>query len=221
MSRTKTERYRTIFRRLAEKIAIVSLFASVLLTFAAADVVAVLLGPKWTAAGPILAILAILIFTELMAGCINWLFISQGRGGQLFRYSIFAAFTRIAAVMIGLGWGIEGVAAALAATSLAIQLPVHIWYGCRTGPVRQSNVYVMLFPVALGSIVGVIVLLPVRQAVHLGDPAQSLLLTTGILAAAQTTMLLATASGRQTFRDLRRGLQILLRGQPVDDLHGG
>ena len=205
------EKYQRTFRRLSEKIALISVAAAVLIGCTAHEVVTILLGAKWLEAAPILAILAGMIVIESVFGCVNWLFISQGRGGQMLRYGIYDAVVRIAAVVIGLQWGVLGVAAGLVVSGALLHLPGQIWYACREGPVRQRDVYAMLAPVLGGGALSVAAILTVQRLVPLENPIGTILLSTGVFMLVEGAFLLATPSGRRTLWDLRRGLEILMR----------
>jgi O-antigen/teichoic acid export membrane protein len=213
LSRQQNEpaNYRRTFRRLAEKIALLALPATVMIFCTASDIVEVLLGPKWAASAPILKILAVLISTESIFGAINWLFISQGRGAQLLRYGVFDSGSRAVAIFIGMQWGTIGIAVALALTAVCLHLPAQIWYACRQGPVRQADVYRMLAPLVLGSLVGLVAVQLAQRAFPSGNPLITIAVSGATLAAVELLVLLVTPSGRQIMRDLRRGLDILWR----------
>lgn len=204
------KRYRTMFRRLFEKIVLITLPASVFLICTSDLVVEIVLGPKWTQAGPILSILAIFIFTESIAGCMNWLFISQGRGRQLFRFGMLEALVRISAVVIGLYWGILGTAVALALSALFVRLPMHIWFGGRSGPVRQLDIYRVFLPVLIASLIGFAAIELLRDTV----PVESSVVVLGVsfvtMAAIQLIAMLITRSGRQALRDVQRGAVMMM-----------
>lgn len=203
------EQYRRTFHRLTEKIVLISLVASVLIACTAHETIRILLGPKWTGAGPVLAILAVMIYTEAVYACVNWLFISQGRGGQLFKYGVFDASSRVIAVLIGFPWGILGIAAALALLAF-VKMPVQIWYACRQGPVRQSDVYSMLAPMVAAAAAGLAVVLAVRWAYPVEHPAVAIGIAGAALILTMFIVLLLTPSGRRVLLDLVRGLQMLL-----------
>ena len=205
------EKYRRTFHRLAEKIAILAMPATALIVCTAPDIVQILLGPKWVDAIPVLRVLAVLISTETMFGAINWLFISQGRGRQLLQYGIFDAATRTVAIFIGLQWGTLGIAAALAITAVVVHTPAQIWYACREGPVRQADVYRMLAPIVLGSLLGLLAMLAAQRAFPMENPLATIVMSGSVLAAVELIVLLVTPSGRRLLRDLRRGVEILLR----------
>lgn len=209
------DKYRRTFRRLAEKIALIVLPATVLLIATAGEVVEIVLGPKWAAAAPILAILAVMVFTEAMSGCANWLFVSQGRGGALFRLGSFEAFVRILAVLIGVQWGILGIAAGLSFAALVVQLPAQIWYGCRSGPVRQRDFYGAMLLATLASLTGLAAILLLKHLVPFTNPILTMLASVSLLGAVMLLFLTLTASGRNTLADIRRGKDILLGRGPV------
>ena len=208
------ERYDRTFFRLAEKVSLVVLPATLLLIATATDVVAIVLGPKWTEAGPILAILSIIVFTESVSGCLNWIFISQGRGKDMLRFGMFAGLVRIVAVIFGIQWGIIGVAAALSIAMLFIYFPAQVWYCCRGISIRQSQIYMMLYPALLASITGFVIVLTIRSLFSFDNPAVSFSISCVIMAAIQVLFLLFTHQGRRTLGDIRKGLTILFR-QPI------
>jgi len=205
------ENYRRTFHRLSEKIALIAVGSAVLIGCTAPEVVDILLGAKWTAAAPVLSILAVLIATETIFGAVNWLFISQGRGGQLFKYGVCDAILRVVAVLIGLQWEVIGIAAALALSGLFLHLPFQIWYACREGPVRQRHVYKMLAPILGGAAAATAAILAVQRLFPTDNPFAAIAISAGVLVVVEGVVLCSTVSGRQTLWDIRRGLEILLR----------
>jgi hypothetical protein len=127
------------------------------------------------------------------------------------RYGIFDAASRAAAIFIGLWWGTVGIAAALSATALFVHLPAQIWYACRVGPVRQADVYGMLTPIVIGSLAGLVAVLLVQHTFPTSNPFAAIALSGAVLATVEVLALLATPSGRLLLRDMRRGIEILLR----------
>ena len=203
------DRYRRTFHRLFEKIVLACTPVTTLILCSSVPIVEIVLGPKWTGAAPIIAILSVTIVTEANAGCVNWLFISQGRGGQLFRYGIFEAIVRVAATLIGLHWGIVGIAAALAFSAACIQMPVHIWYGCRSGLVRQADVYRTMSPIVLTSVLALAAVLVLQSVVEFDSPLMVLFVNAFVVGAVHLGALVITSSGRELLRDVRRGLALL------------
>jgi PST family polysaccharide transporter len=204
------DRYRRIFQRLTEKIVLIAIFAAILIGCTAEETIHILLGPKWVEAVPILTVLSVMIFIEAVYGCVNWLFISQGRGGQLFRYGVFDAVARVAAILIGFPWGVIGIALSLAIVAFFIKLPVQIWYVCRQGPVRQVDVYGMLAPLLAAGGAGLVAVLGVRSVYPVDNPAVAICIATAVLGLVMLCVLLITPSGRRALLDLVHGLEMLL-----------
>lgn len=205
------EKYRQTFHRLSEKIALIAIGGAVLIGCTAPEVVAILLGEQWTESAPILGILSVLIATETIFGSVNWLFISQGRGGQLFRYGICDATIRMVAILIGLQWGVLGIAISLSLSGVFIHMPFQIWYACREGPVRQRDVYGMLAPLLIGAAVSVAAIMAVRYLVPFANPFATIGMSVAVMTVVEGTVLISTASGRRTLWDMRRGVEILFR----------
>ena len=150
------------------------------------------------------------ISAEAVYGCVNWLFISQGRGGQLFRYGIFDASSRVVAVLIGFPGGILGIATALTLLAVFVRLPVQIWYACRQGPVGQSHVYAMLTPLLGAAGAGTAAVSLVRWAYPVDHPAVAIAIAAAVLAAAMLLVLFLLPSGRRTLLDVGQGIEMLV-----------
>jgi PST family polysaccharide transporter len=192
--------YRSVYRRFMQAIAVFSLFTSVVVGCAAHDIVAVLLGEKWLGAAPILAIIGILVFVESMAVCLQWLFISQGRGGELLRYGVFDSVLRIVAILCGLPWGVIGIASAIAATSLFARLPLQIWYACRAGPVPGGDVYRAILPISIAALAALAANGLQQKYFSLTGPALGIVASVAISSVAMAVVLLMSPSGRDLLR---------------------
>ena len=84
----------------------------------AVPVTALLLGPQWGEAAPVLSLLAVAaVFNTLNYGS-YWVYISRGITGPLFRFNLVSVAIKVAGILIGSQWGILGVAVgyAIAAT---------------------------------------------------------------------------------------------------------
>lgn len=208
---TDSRRYNRTFFRLAEKILLVVLPVTMLIVLTAPQIVEILLGPKWVEAGPVLRILSVLIVTEALSGILNWLFFSQGRGGDLLRFGIVAAVVRVAAIILGLQWGILGIATALSVSAVFLHVPIQIWLGCRSGPIRQRQMYQLLIHPSLAATVGFLAAVAVQILFPTMVAAQSVLSALCAITIVQLLFLAATRQGRRTLLDVRQGLLILSR----------
>ncbi len=99
--------------------------------FVAAEPVTLLvLGNKWRAAAPVFRILAVLAFAQLPYGSTIWLFVSRGQSRKLLKFAIFTSPILVASYLIGLPFGITGVALSGSLVQLAI-LPWVLHYTFR------------------------------------------------------------------------------------------
>jgi O-antigen/teichoic acid export membrane protein len=106
------ERLADLWIRATRVIALVSMPALVGLIIVAPDFVHVALGPRWSEAVPIIQILG---FAGLLASLQTLnpeVLLALGRAGTLFRLTIVNVLAAIAALIIGMEWGLIGVAVA-------------------------------------------------------------------------------------------------------------
>jgi polysaccharide transporter, PST family len=115
------------------------------------DVFLILLGPHWLSAAPIFRWLGVGGLLQIMTGTFGWLFLSQGRGGDLFKAGLFNSITAVVTFVAGLPWGPLGVAAAYVIGDYAIRLPATIWAAGRHGPVTMRDLVATMIPHAVAT----------------------------------------------------------------------
>ncbi|MEZ4887182.1 MAG: MOP flippase family protein [Chitinophagales bacterium] len=107
-----------------------------------------LLGPKWISIIPILKIFSCIGLVSSINELFKSIFLGLGYSNLLFKVGLFERFTLIGGVVIGLNWGIEGVALGLLAAAL-VNLPVVMYYGggiINLSVVKQlTNLFPILF----------------------------------------------------------------------------
>jgi PST family polysaccharide transporter len=122
-------------------------------------VFSLLLGPKWLPAADIFRWLGVAGLHQLMTSTVGWLFISQGRGGDLFKMGVWVAVTTIAAFVVGLPWGPVGVAAAYAISDCVIRLPLIWMLAGRSGPVSVRDLIAIGLPHLIATVLAGLVLM--------------------------------------------------------------
>ncbi len=140
------ERYRKAYMRILEKLLLVTMPLGALLILSADWVVLTILGDQWTAAAVIFAALGVSIFAQAIGNTTGWLFISQDRTDEMFRWGFIGAATAIASFVIGLPWGAFGVAVAYSAVGVMVRTPWLLWFVGRKGPVRTLDFYRAVWP---------------------------------------------------------------------------
>jgi len=109
----------------------IALPALVGLIVVAPDFVTVVLGEKWRDAIPVIQILAWAGLLQSLQRLNSSVLAARDRTGTLFRFSILASVANVLAFVVGLQWGIVGVAAAYALSNTVLQ-PVYTWLTARS-----------------------------------------------------------------------------------------
>ena len=99
------------------------LMAGLLVT--ARPFVLTILGSQWEPMVPILEILCIASFSEMLYPLTGNLFLSQGRADLQFKIGLLTRFVTIAGIVAGLRWGILGVATGFTVASLLNLIPAY------------------------------------------------------------------------------------------------
>jgi PST family polysaccharide transporter len=87
-------------------------------------------GPKWEAVVPVLQILCLVGIKQPLDSSAGWIFQSQGRTDLMFRWNLLSVGVTSIAFIIGIRWGVIGIAVAYAVRSYLL------WYPAITIPGR-------------------------------------------------------------------------------------
>jgi O-antigen/teichoic acid export membrane protein len=99
-----------------------------------------LLGRQWTEAADLVRILACAALVAPISGTTSWLLTTQGRGKDLFCWGFADAGLKLAALSLGLRWGIKGLAIAVAG-SFYLGFVLYAAFVGRKGPVTSRHLY--------------------------------------------------------------------------------
>lgn len=100
------------------------------LVVVAPDFVTVVLGSHWSAAVPVIQILAWVGLMQSLQQLNSSILQARDRTGDLLRYSVIVLLASLTAFGVGLQWGIVGVAAAYAVSSTLVE-PYYAWLTMR------------------------------------------------------------------------------------------
>jgi PST family polysaccharide transporter len=98
------------------------------------------LGPQWGPSSPILRLLATSAMFQTLAYVGYWVYVSRGLGKSLFRFSMVSAAVRIACILIGSQWGVDGVAFGFM-VGPAINWPISLGWLSRVTEVPTRRLY--------------------------------------------------------------------------------
>src|SRR5262249_15373955 len=134
-------RYREIFLRLYEVLALVTFFGSGLLLALSHPLTLVLLGKKWEQVSVIFAGFTFTALLIAFSNMSNWLMTSQGRGKDIFHLNCIVSVIMVISFVAGLPFGPVGVAVSFGISGLLIRLPILYHMVGRTGPVHTSDLW--------------------------------------------------------------------------------
>jgi O-antigen/teichoic acid export membrane protein len=139
--------YRKLFLRAVSAMLLVTVPVVVFATFFAYEVVLIWLGARWLPVASVFQLLSPAAAVGAIVFAPNWLSQSLGRPAQQLRYALISAPICVAGFIIGIRWGVAGVAASFSITFVGL-LWAYIWYATRNSPVRFFDI-VMRFLGAL------------------------------------------------------------------------
>jgi O-antigen/teichoic acid export membrane protein len=115
------ERIAATWARVTRLMAAVSVPALAGLIVVAPDFVPVVLGDHWTAAVPVVQVLAWVGIIQALQALNSDILMARGRAKTLFRFSLILTTAHVIAFSVGLQWGVIGVAAAYAISTTFVE----------------------------------------------------------------------------------------------------
>jgi len=132
MSRMQDDRQRmaALWVRATRLIAALTVPALLGMMVVAPAFVAVILGDKWSAAIPVIPILSWVGLLNSLQTLNSNVLIALDRAQTLFRYTVVFFVAHVSAFVLGLQWGIVGVAACYAISTTLVE-PLYVWVTAR------------------------------------------------------------------------------------------
>ena len=174
LSRLQTEpnRYRDAFLKSVQALALGTVPLACALIAGGDAVALLLLGEKWSEAAKLVRILAISGVLMPVSGAVSWLLITQGRGKTLMHWSLASMFITLTAVVVGLRWGVVGIAFAMA-VKYSLSFFIFTIIACAQGPVTARNVFSAIRVPLVAGISGLAVGLLSREVVSHREPREA------------------------------------------------
>jgi PST family polysaccharide transporter len=206
------ERYRTAYLKILEKIAMITMPGVVFMIATSDWLILFVLGPQWREAGRIFMLLGVAAIIQPVTRTVLWLFTTQGRSREIFKWGVMSAAIAVVSIAAGLPWGATGVAASYAVTDLCVVTPLLFWYVGRKGPVRAADFYRTIAPAACASIFALVVLFGCRQWLEaFSHLATRLSIAFVITIGASVLVLAALPAGRLAMRNFKDTLFLLVK----------
>lgn len=214
------ERYRQAYLRILEKVTILTMPGVAFMIGTSDWIVQIVLGPQWVGATRIFAWLGIAGLIQPIANTTGWLFISQGRARDMFRWGIIGSSIIVASIVAGLPWGAIGVAASYSLTFVFVVAPLLFWFVGRHGPVRGFDLYSAMAPAVLAAVSVLTTVYVLRRLLVFSRPLYGIAISFVVAAATTLLVLFAFPRGRRVLLDVRRTVILLFResNQPIKAL---
>jgi O-antigen/teichoic acid export membrane protein len=178
------ERLASAWIKVSRLVGAISIPALVGLIVVAPDFVAVVLGDRWLEATTVIQILAWVGLLQSLQAVNGEVLLALDRSGTLFRFTILWFLGNVAALVVGLRWGIVGVAAGLAVVATIIE-PINAYVTARALGIRLSRFGRAFAGIAAAAgTMGVVVLVGRVILVESGVPAPARLILIVLLGVA-------------------------------------
>ena len=125
-----------------ETIALIGFFLTGLLFVVATPLTLVVLGPQWKGAAGIFAAFTFATLSYPLSTASTWLFLSQGRGGELLVAQLWIGGFIFCSFLAGLPFGAVGVAISYSLFSIFLVLPIAFRMAGRSGPVKSADLWI-------------------------------------------------------------------------------
>jgi PST family polysaccharide transporter len=152
------ERYRYAYLRIIRQLMLFITPGVVAVGVTAPILVPFVIGEQWAPAAPIFAWLTLAALHRPVSMTMDMLFISQARTRDYMIWSAFSTLTSLISFVIGLRWGVIGVAAAFGVSDLLLRMPALWWWVTRRGPIKMIDLYLSAAPFIAGSAAAFVVL---------------------------------------------------------------
>lgn len=206
--------YRNAYRTVTRPLMLIAVPLAPLTIYGADWIIPTLLGEQWVGSVRIFQWLALGLAVKPLLNTTGWLFISQGRTEELWRWGKLGALIAVAAFAIGLPWGALGIAAVYSASDLFIRAPILLrWIGS-SGPLGTRHILATLAPA--WTCAGVItVAYPLLETlVASWSPGARFALCGSVSLLLSLAIVALTPWGKSTLHDSREALRVLRR-KPV------
>ncbi|HVQ37510.1 MAG TPA: lipopolysaccharide biosynthesis protein, partial [Pyrinomonadaceae bacterium] len=203
------ERYRKAYLSILEKIAMITMPGIALMIATSDWLVLLLLGPQWRDAGTIFMLLGLAAIIQPVTRTALWLFTTQSRTRELFKWGAMGGGIAVIAIIAGLPWGATGVAASYAAADLCISTPLLFWYVGRRGPVKTGDFYRTIAPSICAAGCTLAMLFVLRQWLEVFPLLVRLLSASGITLTVSLLVFRVLPAGRLALKSFTETLVLI------------
>lgn len=133
------QRYRNYYLSAVKIIAYLSMPLVAFMGVVSEEIVYFVLGENWLESSTIFTALAFAAFWSPFASTTGWIFISRGETRRMLQCALVATPVRIIAFLIGIRWGVLGVAISYSIT-ITLQIIPQFWFALKNSPLSVWSV---------------------------------------------------------------------------------
>jgi O-antigen/teichoic acid export membrane protein len=200
--------YRKLFLRAVRAMSFITVPVVVFAVFFAHEVVLVWLGSRWIPVARVFQLLSPAAAVGAMAFAPNWLSQSLGRPAQQLRYALVSAPVCVAGFVIGIRWGVQGVAASFSITFVGL-LWGYVWYATRNSPVRFFDVVASFLAALIPACIAGVTTWALRQMM-LSDALMTLIVCVPIFVLIYFSVAVLAKDTRSLFFGAARALAVMI-----------
>ena len=201
-----------IWLRVTRIVAVVVAPMMVGLMVVAPELVDVLLGSKWSAAVPVIQILALAGLVYAVRIPSTSVLLAKGQAGTLFHFSLLSAVVLVTGFALTVSWGVNAVAMSFAAAFVAMT-PLLVWLAARTVGGSFRAYAANLVGVTVATAVMAAVVVPLRAALVSAELSPVLVLLATTAAGAVVYLPVCARLVPDLTEELGRARQALRRRQ--------
>ena len=127
MLQTEDAKYRHFYQKVLTVVCIAAMPVSLFVAATAAEITSVLLGPKWLECTDVLVILSLATFIKEPVAWSAHILITRGNSRRYLQLTVLQNVTLVVFMLVGVRWGITGLAAANLMATYLLAIPTTYW----------------------------------------------------------------------------------------------
>jgi len=205
-------RYRDYYLRVLFLICFITMPLIMLMVVMARDIILLVLGPQWIEASRVFAVLGVCALVQPIYNTQGWLHISSGHADRYFKWGLVGSTVIVASFLVGIPFGIIGVAVAYSIAIYVILGPC-MWYAGKSGGIKLKDIlFAVMWPFMATLISGSLTFGAIRFA-SFGGIISRLLCSSVMLFSVYMVILLLLCRSLKPLRELLILARHLKRGK--------
>ena len=210
MLQTEDSKYRHFYQKVLTLVCIATMPVSLFVTTTATEITSVLLGPQWLECSGVLAILSLGTFIKEPVRWSAHILITRGNSRRYLQLTLLQSVTLVVLMLIGVRWGIIGIAAADLMGTYLLAVPT-LYFSLQGSPVTMRTFIATVARPASASIGMAAVLILLHQAIPPTGALAFLLLATAIGAGSFLGIWMLLPGGKSELADLVADVRAAVR----------